>query len=781
MDSILSRQEKRELCDLLEIPHHCYGNIPMMKAQYKKMCLLYHPDKGGDGAKMVKLNSLWTSFQDEVTKLRAEVNFFSYQENEPIYGTPQFKTWWYQQHGSYFSESQSTSKPSRGGPSRRFSRATSPDSTTSTSTTGSGIFTESSQHSDVGPAGSQTSSAKTTSSSGRSRAPSGGGTGVFGSAAYSREFRSETQDSDLYCDETLGSSPESTGEDDGPSTSASQPTTSTPQKPRKAPPGAARKRAFDDGDSSAGSSRTFDSTPPKTKKNENMHHPADFPSCLSDYLSHAVYSNKTVSSFAVFSTLEKITLLYEKCDKFKVDFKSRHKYRSPDGSLAGILFLITLTKHRVSAVKNYCSMFCTISFLIVKGVNKSPEFYRALCNEPFQLLEENRNGVWSYEFDSKNEKAESVSWTAIAEFAETYELEDPLIIMAHYLDFANPFPCAKCHGKGLKAHKDHEKQHNNAKLFKNAKAQKNICQQAADVVLAKKRLKILESSREELLAEKFKKQLSKLKELSAIPLLEHMAGVAWYCCLFNDFEEKLVKVLQLLTENCPKHRNCLFIGPINSGKTSFAAAILDLIEGKSLNVNCPADKLNFELGCAIDHFAVVFEDVKGQTSLNKTLQPGQGIHNLDNLREHLDGAVSVNLERKHVNKRTQIFPPCIVTANEYVFPQTLLARFAYTLKFEPRKVLRKALEANKDLGKHRILQQGLTLLLALIWLCPSHKFHSSIREDISTWKSILNSEIGNEKFCIMIENIEKGLDPLKDFIEEEDANTDDSGRFTQSQ
>lgn len=32
---------------------------------------------------------------------------------------------------------------------------------------------------------------------------------------------------------------------------------------------------------------------------------------------------------------------------------------------------------------------------------------------------------------------------------------------------------------------------------------------------------------------------------------------------------------------------------------------------------------------------------------------------------------------------------------------------------------------------------------------------------------------------MMIENIEKGMDPLKDFIEEE--STDDSGRFTQSQ
>lgn len=92
MDSVLTRQEKRELCDLLEIPHHCYGNIPMMKAQYKKMCLVYHPDKGGDGSKMVKLNSLWTSFQDEITKLRAEVNFFSYQVSAKFFWDLDFNT-----------------------------------------------------------------------------------------------------------------------------------------------------------------------------------------------------------------------------------------------------------------------------------------------------------------------------------------------------------------------------------------------------------------------------------------------------------------------------------------------------------------------------------------------------------------------------------------------------------------------------------------------------------------------------------------------------------------
>ncbi|WAA14044.1 Large T antigen [Lyfec polyomavirus MAF4] len=800
MDSVLSRQEKKELCGLLDMPLHCFGNVPMMKDRFKKACLKHHPDKGGDGAKMMRLNCLWSNFQQEMTKLRAEANYSTFQDEPPIYGTSYFRSWWaeqqyygypyerFSQSSSQTSSSSSARNPghtrhadstggrgqaggAKGGPRGHRHPTSSASSTSSTATGGcsySNLFTE-----------GRPSSAETAEDTSQDS-----GAGVSGSSAETGGLGSAFQDSDLYCNESLESSPEppssSFPEDasDAPDSSyASQEPPSPPQPPRGMP----RKRGFDDGTSSSASSRSFNSTPPKAKKTAENHHPADFPSPLIDFLSHAVYSNKTVSAFAVFSTLEKVTLLYEKIDKFKIDFKSRHKYRDPNGTLAGVLFFLTLSRHRVSAIKNFCATFCTVSFLIVKGVNKCPEFYRACCNDPFLLLEQSREGVFSYEFD-RAEVKEGVSWNMIAEFAERHKIDDALIIMAHYLDFAKPFPCDKCFGKGLKPHKDHEKEHKNAKLFKDAKSQKNICQQAADVVQAKLRLRLMECTREELLVDKFQKQLQRLKELDPIPMLEHMAGVAWYCCLFFEFEDKLIEILKLLTENCPKHRNCLFIGPINSGKTSFAAALLDLLEGKALNVNCPADKLPFELGCAIDRFAVVFEDVKGQTSLNKTLQPGQGINNLDNLREHLDGAVPVNLEKKHVNKKTQIFPPCIVTSNDYLYPPTLLARFALTLRFEPREHLRKSLEANHHFQKHRILQDGLTLFMALVWLVPVAKFHNTLREDVKTWKAIINAEVGNEKFCKMIENIESGIDPLKDMvIEEEDESDQDSGRFTQSQ
>lgn len=473
-------------------------------------------------------------------------------------------------------------------------------------------------------------------------------------------------------------------------------------------------------------------------------------------------------------------MLYEKCEKFKVDFKSRHNYTNEHGQKAGLLLLLTLSRHRVSAVKNHLSNFISVSFCLVKAVNKVAECYRLMCNLPFTLEEQSKEGIFSYEFE-KNEKPESVSWNQIADFAVRHQIDDPMLIMAHYLDFAAPFPCKKCYGKGLKPHGDHEKEHKNAKLFYEAKAQKNISQQAADVVVAKRRLRLLELSRSELLADKFKKQLERLKELGPIQLLQHMAGVAWYAELIPQFHETVLKILQLFVENVPKKRNCLFIGPVNSGKTTVAAALLELLEAKALNVNCPADKLPFELGCAIDHFAVIFEDVKGQVSLNKGLQPGQGINNLDNLREHLDGAVPVNLEKKHVNKRTQIFPPCIVTANEYVFPCTLKARFAETVTFQIKQHLKLSLDKNEDLGKHRILQSGLTVFLSLLWNFSPSYFSESIREDIVLWKSILESEITGEKFAQIQMNVAEGEDPLKGIvIYEDDCESDqDSGRFTQ--
>nr|CAW30990.1 large T antigen [Merkel cell polyomavirus] len=817
MDLVLNRKEREALCKLLEIAPNCYGNIPLMKAAFKRSCLKHHPDKGGNPVIMMELNTLWSKFQQNIHKLRSDFSMFDEVDEAPIYGTTKFKEWWrsggfsfgkaYEYgpnpHGTNSRSRKPSSNASRGAPSG----SSPPHSQSSSSGYGSFSASQASDSQSRGPdippehheeptSSSGSSSREETTNSGReSSTPNG-------TSVPRNSSRTDGTWEDLFCDESLSSPepPSSSEEPEEPPSSRSsprQPPSSSAEEASssqftdeeyrsssfttpKTPPPFSRKRKFGGSRSSASSasSASFTSTPPKPKRNRETPVPTDFPIDLSDYLSHAVYSNKTVSCFAIYTTSDKAIELYDKIEKFKVDFKSRHACE-----LGCILLFITLSKHRVSAIKNFCSTLCTISFLICKGVNKMPEVYNNLCKPPYKLLQENKP-LLNYEFQEK-EKEASCNWNLVAEFACEYELDDHFIILAHYLDFAKPFPCQKCENRSrLKPHKAHEAHHSNAKLFYESKSQKTICQQAADTVLAKRRLEMLEMTRTEMLCKKFKKHLERLRDLDTIDLLYYMGGVAWYCCLFEEFEKKLQKIIQLLTENIPKYRNIWLKGPINSGKTSFAAALIDLLEGKALNINCPSDKLPFELGCALDKFMVVFEDVKGQNSLNKDLQPGQGINNLDNLRDHLDGAVAVSLEKRHVNKKHQIFPPCIVTANDYFIPKTLIARFSYTLHFSPKANLRDSLDQNMEIRKRRILQSGTTLLLCLIWCLPDTTFKPCLQEEIKNWKQILQSEISYGKFCQMIENVEAGQDPLLNILIEEEGpeeteETQDSGTFSQ--
>nr|CBX23445.1 large T antigen [Chimpanzee polyomavirus] len=533
---------------------------------------------------------------------------------------------------------------------------------------------------------------------------------------------------------------------------------------RESPP--KRRRSPEDLDGSyTDSQASFASTPPKQKR-QNPDSPSDLPSCLFDFVSHAIFSNKTVNAFILYSNFEKASLLFEKIDKFKIEFKSLHKLIEGVAIGGGLVLVMTSGKHRLSAVKNYCQQFCTISFLIIKAVLKPLECYQCLCKPPFSQIKANKDGLFSYDFEDRKE--ENCNWNKVAEFAVAADLDDPLLILAHYLDFAQPFPCVKCENQKTKAHDFHKAHHDNAVLFEMCKSQRSICNQASDVVLAKRRLLLQESSREELLAMCFQKQLKALKALDTLDIFDHMAGVAWYANLFENCDELLFQILKLLTQNIPKQRNILFRGPANSGKTTLAAALVDLLGGRSLNVNCPADKINFELGCAIDRFFVVFEDVKGQTMLNKKLQPGQGISNLDNMRDYLDGAVPVNLERKHMNKRSQVFPPCVMTMNEYILPQTLYVRFTLKLEFISRPNLQAAIEKTPGLTAKRILQKGLTLFLLLIWYTPVNKFTVSLQEEIANWKAIIEKTVSHSDFCKMLENIEVGESPLTDIIDEGD-------------
>lgn len=466
-----------------------------------------------------------------------------------------------------------------------------------------------------------------------------------------------------------------------------------------------------------------------------------------------------MSAFLLFTTHDKGLVLYEKVQKFRPDFKSLHKCE--EGAL---ILVLTLSRHRVSAVKNFCSNFCTVSFLLVKGVNKPYELYLSLTTPPFEEVTRNKpSPLHKEDFQDENLPDPGVNWKMVGEFASVNNLDDPYIIMGYYLEFSDPYTdCEKCKAKKNKNHYAYHEQHyENAMLFYESKQQKVIAQHAADMTIAKVRLTMQEATRDELLQMRFDHMMERLRDLTEDDYYYYFAGVTWYKELFPDIDQKLIRILELFTENVPKRRNVLFKGPVNTGKTSLAAAILNLVGGRALNINCPAEKLAFELGCAMDQFAVVFEDVKGQLQPEDARLPtGQGMHNLDNLRDHLDGAVKVNLERKHVNKRSQIFPPCIVTCNEYYLPKTLFARFSMFVQFHSKPALRECLEKNPMFMQRRILQDGLTLFILLIWYAPLESFVPRVQEEVKYWKDVFWKSIPPEHLCDMQTNIMAGLDPL---------------------
>ncbi|ARA71321.1 large T [Betapolyomavirus vicugnae] len=521
-------------------------------------------------------------------------------------------------------------------------------------------------------------------------------------------------------------------------------------------------------------------TPPKKKA--KMEDPIDdkFPECLNEYVSQALFSNRTLNCFLIHTTKEKSINLYKKLlqGKWNPNFVSRHGYKN-----VGFIFMLTPQKHRVSAVNNYCKSFCTVSFVNCKGVNQIYPLYSRLCRDPFTMCEESiAGGLEENDFTAEDisggEKKDVVNWKQITDYALEIKCDDVYLLMGMYLDFQyEPTLCTKCQQKIIYNHyKFHEKEYNNAKIFAEAKAQKNICQQAVDAVLAKRRVDNLTLTRQQLLNERilsiFDKMDLILKEDEILRM--YMGGVAWYLCLKSDMDEIVYKYMNMIVTNIPKRRYWLFKGPVNSGKTTVAAALLDLCGGKALNINLPFDRINFELGCAIDQFTVVFEDVKGQVGENKNLPSGNGVSNLDNLRDYMDGSVAVNLEKKHVNKRSQIFPPGLVTMNEYTVPFTLQARFEKVFTFQPKKHLKDSLKNTPEMLQYRVLQSGVTLLLLLIWCKPVSAFVKEIQHKVVYWKEMLEKIIGFDDYCSMKHNIQRGHyifeeEPTHDILPDDDS------------
>nr|BBG62139.2 large T antigen [Rhinolophus affinis polyomavirus 4] len=734
MDHTLSREETKRLMELLKLPLDQYGNFPLMRKSFLQRCKVMHPDKGGDPDMAKELISLYRRLEESLPALHTEEGF----STSKVCETDNFKIF-----GDYITCKKLNVPCSCIFCLLRSSHKFKPPFLPAKPKCWGDCLCYACYLNWFGLEDSffilQTWINLIGNASFFFQMP------PYGTPEWEAWWNEFNSDFDLFCHETYRSDDE-----DEPSTSSQK---------RKA-----------EEDSPHGSQ----ATPPKKKKEAP---PVDIPEDLKEFLSQAIFSNKTMNCFLIYTTLEKSSFLYRKlAEKYNPTFISRHKKED------GFIFLITPTKHRVSAISNYCTSMCSISFLIVKGVIKEFYLYTCLSCTPYSLIEESIPGGLSSEFfDNPEEANKNVSWKMIAEYALEIMCDDLHLLIGLYKEFAEPHEtCKKCDDKLIPDHfKYHRSHRENAQHFLECRNQKSICQQAVDGVIAKRRVDCAQLTRKQQLASRFLKLFDKMETLfgcrSSTSLEIFMAGVCWFDCMFPNMKDLVLDYIECVTLNIPKKRYWLFTGPVNTGKTTLAAALLDLCGGKSLNVNMPFEKISFELGVAIDQFSVVFEDVKGQLSENKKLPTGQGINNLDNLRDYLDGAVKVNLEKKHLNKKTQIFPPGIVTANEYTFPVTLRVRFCKTLRFVFHKHLWLSLRKTELLSKHRVLQNGITLLLLLVYYCEVTDFLPEVQEKVTYWKQRIDEEVTDKKMFDMLIQCKAGKCILSD------PDQEDSGIFSEEQ
>lgn len=70
MDRALTRSEMRRLMSLLQLPASMFGNLALMKQNFRRRILELHPDKGGDHTLMAELNVLWDRFMKNLADKR---------------------------------------------------------------------------------------------------------------------------------------------------------------------------------------------------------------------------------------------------------------------------------------------------------------------------------------------------------------------------------------------------------------------------------------------------------------------------------------------------------------------------------------------------------------------------------------------------------------------------------------------------------------------------------------------------------------------------------------
>lgn len=268
------------------------------------------------------------------------------------------------------------------------------------------------------------------------------------------------------------------------------------------------------------------------------------------------------------------------------------------------------------------------------------------------------------------------NYKLINDYALENEISDVYELMYEYSHLAHG-----CDRKELtpEHENDHVEHLENAKIFVHLSDRKRVAKCAIDTVMAKLYM-VLKNETNIAYLDRICKDVGHYIQDN---FDEDMVGEAYFYCfeIVKNFNTVAHAILKTFAEGEPRKRYTILQGEYKSGKTSFAHAFNKLFNGISINANVDPGRLPFHLGNAIGKRFVLFDDVKGRHVLGENLESGQGFHNLDNLRDHLDGHVAVQLEKKNQQPIEQVFPPGIITCNHYHIPKSMMQRILGKFEF----------------------------------------------------------------------------------------------------
>lgn len=260
----------------------------------------------------------------------------------------------------------------------------------------------------------------------------------------------------------------------------------------------------------------------------------------------------------------------------------------------------------------------------------------------------------------------------LVDFAKSHEISDIYQLMYEYGHLAQP-----CDFPAQKITKEHEEDHNdqldNAFIYIHLSDRRKVCKNAIDAVFAEMYMEIKRETPLKFLDRRCKDLSDLLLEIDDGELF----GLADFYQKYHvvGFKHLAKLILDSFTYGIPRKRYTILRGDFKSGKSSFASAFCKFFEGVNININVDKGRLPFYLGNAIGKRFVLFDDCKGSVKhRGDSLYSGQGFHNLDDLRDHLDGHIEVQLEKKSQQPLNQIFPPGLITCNRYEIPKSILER-----------------------------------------------------------------------------------------------------------